>query len=108
MFAFKSFLVFTSFVFYSYGTSLSNWAFWNGVGPGYCYDESKLECSEGKGIYCSREGQVYQIIVYRDCTEICDGHDEEDWENTEVKLIKLFYLEICYDLLLTHLCRRLE
>ena len=98
MFAFKSFLVFTSFVFYSYGTSWSNWNCWSRYY--YRYKESELECNEGKGIYCSRKGGVYRIIVYGSCARFCDGHNEEDWKNTKVKIIKLFYLEVCCDLLL--------
>ena len=89
MFAFKLFLVFTSFVFYSYGASWSNWVFWNGVRPGYCYDESELKCREGNGIDCIREGRVYRIIIYRRCNEFCDRHNKKRWENTLVRLKKL-------------------
>ena len=97
MFTFKSFLVFTSFVFYSYGTSWSNWVCRYGQG----YEKSELKCSEKKGIDCSREGQVYQIIVYNACiTTFCDGHNEEDWTNIRVRIIDLFYLEVCCGLLL--------
>ena len=84
MFAFKSFLVFTSVVFYSYGTSWSNWAF--RYQPNYCYDESELECNEGNGIDCVKEGRVYRIIVYNNCNEFCDGHNKELWKKTIVRL----------------------
>ena len=78
-------------MFYSYGKSWPNWTSWSQAGH---YQESELECSEGKGICCKRKGQVYQInildrcnefAIHR-CNEFCDGYNTAHWKNTRVRI----------------------
>ena len=91
MFVFKISLVFASIVFYSDGTT--SWSNWTSCSPqeNSCL-KSFLECNVGKEIQCvtgtliDQRLFIYKTTVSGDCNETCDGHNNERWTNTFVRV----------------------
>ena len=75
-------------LFYSDGTSWSNWTFCSSQEN--CYQKSLLECDKEKGIRCApaiinnHKIDTFQTNIFRNCNKTCDAHVIQGWESTTV------------------------
>ena len=82
------FIFFLCILFYSDGTSWSNWTLCSSQEN--CHQKSLLECGKEKGFRCApaiindKEIYTYQTNIFQKCNKTCNAHVAQGWKITRV------------------------